>query len=284
MPSVMADGRGILLHNGRSPVNATRRRSSRLRGHVHLDLAILVFLLGLAWLFLHTGLVKGSLGWFLFGAWGLCLGLGFPVAMFLTFLIELARGKEGDEGGLILLGGLAGGMAGAVWSFLSRSPAPGPAGLAVGCAAGAALALRAGRLPRFLQDLGDMASEAIVLTAMSYVLVPFALFLYAALVLPFIENGFSDGLKIALVMGTMTAGVLGFFWALSRFPLFARLTVSALLFGLMFGFAAFLTLLFFPTEGLAAWKVYAALGAEALAAAAVCGRQFVGGGDDGPKF
>ncbi|TBR17188.1 hypothetical protein EPO15_17515 [bacterium] len=258
----------------------TPRLRSR-RGHVHLDLAILVFLLFAAAAFIHAGVAKHSLAAVLFGTWGLALGFGFPAAMLLAYLLELARGRETDEaGGLILLGGLAGSLAGAAVAFRSGSAAPAFAGFGFGLAAGLVPAFYADRLPERLRGLGDMASESVMLTAMAYVLVPFALFLYSALVLPFFEQGFSDGLKIASVMGAFTAAVLAFFWALSTFPLFAKLAVSAVCFGLLFGFAAFLTLLFFPTDGLAAWKVYAALGAEAACAAAVCAWQFVRGLSD----
>lgn len=247
-------------------------------GHVHLDLAILVFLLGAAVTFVHAGVAKHSLAAVLFGTWGLALGFGFPAAMLLAYLLELARGRESDEaGGFVLLGGLVGALVGAAVAFRAHSAAPALAGFALGLAAGLVPAFYADRLPERLRGVGDMASEAVMLTAMAYVLIPFALFLYSALVLHFFEHGFSDGLKIASVLGAFTAAVLAFFWALSAFPVFAKLAVSAVFFGLLFGFAAFLTLLFFPTDGLAAWKVYAALGAEAAAAAAVCGWQFFRG-------
>lgn len=253
--------------------NPPSARVSRRRGHIHLDLAILVFLVLAAGLFLHAGLARRSLAAFLFGAWGLSLAFGFPLALGLAFLVELVRGRETEsEAGVILAGGLAGGLAGAAWAFSARSAAPAIAGFAAGLGVGAALAANVERLPTSLEGLGDMVSESVMLTALAYVLVPLALFLYAALVRPFFEHGFSDGLKIAAVMGAFTAVVLAFFWALSRFPAFSKLVVSAILFGLLFGFAAFLTLLFFPSDGLAVWKVYAALGAEAALAAAVCGR------------
>jgi hypothetical protein len=232
------------MRNRQAPVHLSPpprpRPAARLLGtdgHVHLDLAILVFIVMAAGSFVHAGLARHSLPAVLFGAWGLLLVVGLPAAMLLAFLLERRRGEKAQA---------------------------------------------EGRLEKALEGLGDMASEAVMLTAMAYVLVPFALFLYSALVRPFFELGFSDGLKIASVMGAFTAAVLAFFWALGRFPAFAKLVVSAVLFGLLFGFAAFLTLLFFPTDGLAAWKVYAALGAEAVLSAAVCGAHFVRGLHDDP--
>lgn len=256
-----------------------RTRSRRSRGHVHLDLVILVFIVLAAHSFVNVGMAKGSWLWFLFGAWGLALGAGFLAALAAALLFELLRKKE-TEPGLVLLGVVPGGLAGAAAAFGTHRLLFAPIGFALGLAAGAILALRADRLPPRLSDLGDLLTESVMLTALAYVLVPFGLFLFSALVLPFFEHGFADGLKIAGVMGAMTAAVLGFFWALNTFPVVARLAVSAVVFGLLFAFAAFLTLLLFPFEGAPAWKVYGVLGAEAAVCAGVTWMTSLRGGGD----
>ena len=263
-------------HNVRMPPWIRPRRT---RGHIHLDLVILVFIVLAALSFVNVGMVKGSWLWFLFGAWGLTLGAGFIAALPAALLFELLRKKE-TEAGLVLLGVVPAGLAGAAGAFATHRIVLAQIGFALGLAAGAFLAVRADRLPPRLSELGELLTESVMLTALAYVLVPFALFLFSALVLPFFEHGFGDGLKIAGVMGTMTAAVLGFFWALNTVPVVARLAVSAVMFGLLFAFAAFLTLLLFPFEGASTWKVYAVLGAEAAVCAGVTWMTSMRGDED----
>ena len=244
----------------------------RSRGHIGYDLAILVLIVLIAAAFLQSGLERRSLAFGLFGAWGLVLAASFVAGLALSRAFESLGGKLPEfEAGLFLPAAVAGGMIGAAWGLTSHAWGPVGPCWAAGGAAGVVLGFGAKRLPRAAERLGAGLSEAVMLTFAAYLIVPVLMFLYSAFVLPFVESGFSTGLKIAGVMGVFTALVVAFFWALNRSPAFAKAATAAVLFGLMFGFAAFLTLVLVPSETSDARGLLTALGLEALAAALVSG-------------
>jgi hypothetical protein len=245
---------------------ARRRVAS---GHVYLDFAILIIILVAAAAFTLSGVQKGSLALTLFGAWGLAVGLAFPAGLLLDRACEALGAKAPEFApGVFVVFALAGSLAGAVWAFERRSFWPALAGFAAGCAVGVAAGPQAKRFPRARDLVGDAASEGVMATLIAYLLIPLAYLLYRALVLPLFELGLSDGLKISLVMAGLAAAVAAFFWALDKFQAFRKIASAALLFGLLFGFSAFLTVLFMPSQGSSLGTLYAALGAEALASGA----------------
>lgn len=127
--------------------------------------------------------------------------------------------------------------------------------------------------PSIGDAVGDWVSEGVMLTFGAYLILPLLGMLYSAFLRPFVELGFSEGVKIALFFALLAVLLGAFIWAL-KFPFFARLAVSALVFGVLFGFAAFLTPLFLPVMSLTEGKLYSTLGAEAALALAVSAWQF----------
>lgn len=237
------------------------------RGHIYYDLALLVLLFFVASAIAQSGVQRHSLIVALIGAWGMILAAALPTALVVNAFTDSGeRGWEFAAGPFVLCA-LAGGLAGAVWGLRNRSLGLALAGFAGGCVAGVPASIAVTRRPALRDPLDRAAAASAIGTLVAYALGLALLLAYSVLIVPFRELGFSDGLKISLVFALLLAGALAFVWALGRFPAFSKAVMGVVVFGLAFGFAAFLTLLFW-SERAGAGALYGVLGGEAALAAA----------------
>lgn len=236
------------------------------RGHVFIDFAILFLTTAAAAAYTQGGLAHRSLPLILFGAFGLALGLSFFIAACLDGLLDLG-GRFSTP--LFVPPAVLGALLGAVRGFYAHSFAAPLAGFGLGAAVGLLAGFSAGRFPKLEGVLGPFVGEGVLGVFLLYVISPFVLFLYSALVLPFLEHGFADGLKIASVMAAFIAMVVGFFACLDRFPWFQKLVIAAVLFGFFMGLSAFATAMLLSSSHIPEGRLYAILAAEAAVCAAL---------------